>query len=63
MVRMGVPDAASMVAKVWRRSWKRTGLTPASVQAALKRLVTFAPSSGVPLGEDEVVVVAVVGSS
>lgn len=49
MVRIGVPDAASRVAKVWRRSWKRMGRTPASTQAALKRLVTFAPSSGVPL--------------
>ena len=57
-----LPEAASWVAKVWRRSWKRMGRTPASRQAAWKRLVTLSPSRGLPVcgvGEDEVLVAVV----
>ena len=47
-VRSGTPAAASVVANVCRRSWKRIARTSAATHASWKRRVTLVRSSGVP---------------
>jgi len=48
-VRIGTPAAAIWVPKVWRRSWKRSGRTPATRSASLNRARTLEESSGPPV--------------
>jgi hypothetical protein len=52
-VFMSTPFCNAMVAKVWRRSWKRTFGMPALASTRFSILLTLSGEMGPPLGEGE----------